>query len=434
MQSRSNGQAAEVVTISLDPSRAHEGYAAARAKGPVVTASFAGPSGDREGIELQDFLTREHFFVARYDEVLSALADSRLSSDRRTAITPEQREKLAPVIEELRLLSDSLVFRDPPDHTRLRKLIQPSFSPRVMEVMRPRIQKIAEDLLDAAELAAKERGEVAPDRRMDVIAAFAYPMPVTVISDMLGIPLEDRRQVKRWTENLLRADRRRVGGMDSATIAKLREFIGYLRRLFLVKRKKPADDVISQLLQAEEAGDKLNEDEVLSTVFLLYLAGHVTTVNLIGNGVFALLLHPTELAKLRANPGLSTGVVEETLRYWGPVDFVSNRIAKENVEIGGRRIPKGEPIMIGLASANRDAARFPDPDVYDITREGAERHVAFGKGIHLCVGAPLARLEGQIAFDALFRRFPEMRLAVRPEEVRWGNSTLRGLAQLPVLF
>jgi len=314
MQSRSNERATDVVTLSSDPNEVHEGYDAARAKGPVVTVSFTGPADDPD---LEDFLTREHLFVTRYDEVLAALVDNRLSSDRRSVMTEEQRQKLPPVVEEFRLLSESLLSMDPPDHTRLRKLIQPSFSPRVIEAMRPRIRNITEDLLDAAERAAEARGESAPDRRLDLIDAFAYPMPVTVISDMLGIPPEDRPQVRLWTENLLKGDRRRFGTMDAETRAKMREFTTYLRELFVVKREKPAEDMITELLRAEEEGDKLNEDEVLSTVFILYLAGHVTTVNLIGNGVFALLRHPTELAKLKADPGLSPKVPRSSRRRCG---------------------------------------------------------------------------------------------------------------------
>lgn len=425
------------VKIPLDPGESHAGYAAARAKGPVVPVSFVDTGERREGeqkAELRSFLEREHLFVSRYDEVLSSLLDNRFSSDPSTAMTPEQREKLPPIVEEFRPVQESLISKDPPDHARLRKLIQPSFSIRQMEAMRPRIQKITEDLLDAAERAAAERGEAGPDRRMDLIESFAYPMPVTVISDMLGIPREDRPQVKEWTENLLRVDRSRAEGPDAETRAKVRQFTDYLRDLFKAKRRQLADDMISQLLRAEEDGDKLNEDEVLSTVFILYLAGHVTTVNLIGNGVFALLTHPGELEKLRADFGLARGVVEETLRYWGPVDFLARRIAKEELDLGGTRVPKGEPVMVGLASANRDPARFRDPDTYDITRPDADKHVAFGKGIHLCVGAPLARVEGQIAFETLFRRFPEMRLGVPAEEVRWSKSFLRGLGKLPVLF
>jgi cytochrome P450 len=427
----------DVVEIALDPNDSHAGFAAARAKGPVVTVSFVAeesPEGGEKPSQMNAFLQREHLFVTRYDEVLGSLLDNRFSADPRSAMTEEQRAKLPPVIEEFRPIQESLISKDPPDHSRLRKLIQPSFSVRVMDAMRPRIQKITDDLLDAAERAAKERGETAPDRRMDLIEAFAYPMPVTVISDMLGIPLEDRPQVKEWTENLLRVDRGGPDGPDEETRANMRSFTSYLRDLFKVKRRQPADDMISQLLRAEEDGDKLNEDEVLSTVFILYLAGHVTTVNLIGNGVFALLGHPTELAKLKADLGLAKSVVEETLRYWGPVDFIARRIAKEELDLGGTRIPKGEPVMVGLASANRDPARFANPDTYDITRPDADKHVAFGKGIHLCVGAPLARVEGQIAFETLFRRFPEMRLGVPAEEVRWSKSFLRGIGKLPVLF
>ncbi|UQA58087.1 cytochrome P450 family protein [Polyangium aurulentum] len=428
----------DVVKISIDPAESLSGYAEARAKGPVVTVSFFADDNGEDGkqdAEINAFLQRDHLFVTRYDEVLSSLVDNRFSSDAASVMTPEQREKLPPVVEEFRPLQESILFKDPPDHARLRKLIQPSFSIKMMDAMRPRIQKITDDLLDKAEREAQERGETGPDRRMDLVESFAYPMPVTVISDMLGIPVEDRPQVKEWTESLLKSNRSRAGGPDEEIRAKMRSFTDYLRDLFKAKRRQPGDDMTSQLLRAEEDGDKLNEDEVLSTVFILYLAGHVTTVNLIGNGVFALLTHPTELAKFKADlGGLAKGVVEETLRYWGPVDMISQRIAKEELELGGKRIPKGEPLMVGLAAANRDPKRFANPETYDITRPDADRHMAFGKGIHLCVGAPLARIEGQIAFETLFRRYPDMRLAVPAEEVRWSKAFLRGFGKLPVLF
>jgi cytochrome P450 len=267
---------------------------------------------------------------------------------------------------------------------------------------------------------------------MDLIEAFAYPFPVKVIGDMLGIPREDRETIRGWTEDLLRVDRGRV---DEEVRSGLREFISYLRDLFEAKRHAPTDDMISRLLHAEEDGDVLDEDEILATVFLMFLAGHVTTVNLIGNGVVALLTHPDQLSKFKANPELlARGVVEETLRYWGPVDFIGRRIAKEDVEVGGTVIPKGEQATASLASANRDPERFANPDVFDISRPDANRHVAFGKGIHACLGAPLARIEGHVAFTTLFRRFPELRLAIPAEEVRWGSSFLRGFARLPVLF
>lgn len=434
---RIEGAADDAVTLALDQHESIESYAAAREKGAVVNVSFdASGDGDDSGqqkSELSSFLERQHLFVTRYDEVLAALLDHRFSSDVRVSMTEEQRAKLPPEPEELRPLTRSLLGMDPPDHTRLRKLIQPSFSPRNMEAMRPAIRKIADELLDAAETAAKERGEVRPNRRMNLIEAFAYPLPVTVISNLLGIPQEDRDKVRGWTENLLRVDRR-IGELDDETRRKLRQFTDYLNDLFVALRKQPTDGMISQLLQAEEEGDELSQDDLLSTVFILYLAGHVTTVNLIGNGVFALLSHPAERAKLQADLGLAKAVVEETLRYWGPVDFIARRIAKEELELGGTNIPQGEPVMVGLASANRDPRRFAAPDMFDITRQDAERHVAFGKGIHLCVGAPLARMEGQIAFETLFRRLPELRLAVPSSEVRWGKSFLRGIAELPVLF
>ena len=424
------------VNLTLDPHVSPEAYAKLREQNRVARVSFslggdAGASGMNS--EIREFLGREHLFITRYDDVIATLLDHRVSSDPRSVMTPEQQKKLPPIPEELRPLSRSLLTVDPPDHSRLRKLIQPSFTPRAMEPLRSRIQQIAEDLLDAAERAAAERGESRPERRMDLIAEFAYPLPVKVISDMLGIPLEDREMVRGWTENLLTGNRGR-GLADAESRARLREFTDYLRRLFVAKRKQPADDMISQLLRIEEDGDTLSEEETLSTVFILYLAGHVTTVNLIGNGVYALLSHPDQLAKLKANPGLVKGVVEETLRYWGPFEVIAQRVAKEDVEVAGTHIPKGEPMMVGLASANRDPARFPHPDLFDITRQEADKHVAFGKGIHMCVGAPLARMEGQIAFETLFRRMPELRLALPIEELRWSNSILRGFAKLPVLF
>jgi cytochrome P450 family 107 subfamily K polypeptide 1 len=412
-----------------DLGSAHETYARMREQGPVVHATVG--LGGEPGEQPRGF---EGFLVTRYEEVLATLLDARFSSDLQTSMSPEQREKLPPIQEELRPVMHSLLSVDPPTHTRLRKLVQPIFTPRALEALRPRIQQLAESLLDAAEHEAAVRGEVRPDRRMDLIASFAYPLPVTVITDMLGIPLEDRERVHGWTENLLDVDRRRGGALDAEGLQKLQELIAYLRTLFVAKRQQPTGDLISQLVHAEEEGDRLDEDELLSMVFVLYLAGHVTTVNLIGNGVLALLSHPDQLARLKADPSLAQGVVEETLRYWGPVDVITRRIARQDLELFGTHVAKGELAMLGLASANRDPRRFPQPDTFDITRADADKHLAFGKGIHMCLGAPLARMEGQIAFATLFRRLPELRLAVPSEDVRWGRTFLRGLAQLPVLF
>ncbi len=413
---------------------AYDTYADLRAKGPVSRVHFAGgeEASDDGAEQPGEFFGRDTFFVTHYDEVISTLLDERFSVDPRSTMSPEQLEQQqSQTPEEFRVLSRSLLSIDPPDHKRLRKLVQPSFTGRGMQALRGSIQQIADDLLDAAERDAAERGEMAPERRMNLIEAFAYPFPVKVIGDMLGIPKEDRETIRGWTEDLLRVDHGRV---DEEVRSGLREFISYLRDLFEAKRHAPTDDMISRLLHAEEDGDVLDEDEILATVFLMFLAGHVTTVNLIGNGVVALLTHPEQLAKLKVNPELAGGVVEETLRYWGPVDFIGRRIAKEDVEVGGTVIPKGEQATASLASANRDPERFANPDVFDITRPDANRHVAFGKGIHVCLGAPLARVEGNVAFTTLFRRFPELRLAVPAEEVRWGSSFLRGFARLPILF
>jgi cytochrome P450 len=413
---------------------AYDTYAGLRAKGPVSRVHFAGgeEASDDGAEQPGEFFGRDTYFVTHYDEVISTLLDERFSVDPRSMMSSEQLEQQqSQTPEEFRVLSRSLLSIDPPDHKRLRKLVQPSFTGRGMQALRGSIQQIADDLLDTAERDAAERGETAPERRMDLIEAFAYPFPVKVIGDMLGIPKEDRETIRGWTENLLRVDR---GGVGEEVRSGLREFISYLRDLFEAKRHAPTDDMISRLLHAEEDGEVLDEDEILATVFLMFLAGHVTTVNLIGNGVVALLTHPEQLAKLKANPELAGGVVEETLRYWGPVDFIGRRIAKEDVEVGGTVIPKGEQATASLASANRDPERFENPGVFDITRPDANRHVAFGKGIHVCLGAPLARVEGHVAFTTLFRRFPKLRLAVPAEDVRWGSSFLRGFARLPILF
>src|SRR5215212_5591979 len=282
----------EAVELNIgDPdfmANAYDSYADLRARGPVSRVRFGGGAeeavGDDRAEQRGIFGSQETFFVTHYDEVISTLLDHRFAVDPRSTMSPEQVEELeAQTPEEFRLFSRSIISLDPPDHTRLRKLVQPSFTGRGMQALRGSIQQIADDLLDQAEREAAERGEAAPDRRMDLIEAFAYPFPVTVISDMLGIPREDRETIRGWTENLLSAERIRGREMDEETRAGLREFIDYLRDLFEHKRQTPTDDMISRLVHAEEDGDVLDEDELLATVFLLFLAGHVTTLNLVGN-------------------------------------------------------------------------------------------------------------------------------------------------------
>jgi cytochrome P450 len=430
--------AKEVFELDLrDPqfmATAYDTYDALREKGRVTRVKFGSDEEGKKSESPRDrFFNCETFFVTHYDDVVVTLLDDRFSVDPRSGLTAEQREH-DETPEEFRPFARSIISIDPPDHTRIRKLVQPSFTGRGMESMRPSIQKTVDDLLDRAERDAEARGETPGNRRMELVSQFAYPFPVTVISDLLGIPREDREQIRGWTENLLRVDRGRDEAMNEQVRQGLRDFTAYLKELFARKRRESTEDMISRMVLMEDDGDTLNEEETLATVFLMYLAGHVTTVNLVGNGVVALLTHPEQLAELKADPGLAKNVVEETLRYWGPVDFIGRRMATEDLEIAGTRIAAGDQVTVSLAGANRDPERFVAPDEFDISREDANRHVAFGKGIHVCLGAPLARVEGQIAFETLVRRFPELRLAVPEDEVVWSGNFLRGFRQVPLLF
>ena len=402
-------------------------YAELRSRGPVLPVAFGSTTN---GDEPQSCCGRKAFMVMHYAEGMATLLDDRFSSDPSVALAEGQGATSPPGSDEAPPLCKSLITADPPTHTRLRKLVQRSFTGRAMETLRPRIQAIADDLVRDAERQAAERGEHAPDRQMDLVETFASPLSETVIWQMLGIPEEDRQTIHPWTKSLLAPSGPQ---MPEETRTDLRQFIAYLLELFARRRRRPTNDMISQLVRAEAEGDRLEEEELLSMVFLLFIAGHVTTMNLIANGVLALLTHPDQLAKVIADPTRANGVVEETLRYWGPVDNVA-RIAKQDVELAGTMIRRGELVMVGLASADRDPTRFAHPDRFDITRADAGRHIAFGKGMHLCLGAPLARLEGQIAFTTLLRRYPQLRLAVPAHELTWRADFLHGVERLPVLF
>jgi cytochrome P450 family 107 subfamily K polypeptide 1 len=406
---------------------AHERYEAMRAKCPVSRAMFPSP----EGVEDQGFFNRPLWVVTDYDEGSRALLDRQFTVDARSVMSPEQAAQAEHIPEEFKALQRNILTVDPPEHTRLRKLVQPSFTASAIEKLRPRIQQITDELLDAAEATAADRGEQAPNRGMELISQFSYPLPVTVICEMLGIPAEDREQTRLWSENLLGAQ---TPERQEETRKNIGAFIDYLRQLFAAKREQPSDDLISQLLQVEVDGDRLTEDEILSMVFILFVAGHITTVNLIANGVFALLANPKQAELLCADSHLVPNAVEEILRYYGPAESTTARFAREDTELGGQAIARGEALLVLLAAADRDPERFRDPQAFDITREDANRHIAFGKGVHACLGAPLARLEGQIAIETLFRRYPELRLAVPAAEIPWAPSFLRGLSKLPVMF
>jgi cytochrome P450 len=312
---------------------------------------------------------------------------------------------------------------DPPDHTRLRGIVNKAFTPRVVEDLRPRIKQIVDDLLDASQ----QKGS------MDIIEDVAYPLPVNVICEMMGVPPEDNVTFRAWSAEVARSlDPEDVIPPDVREKRQqvFEQFRDYFARLIEQKRANPGDDLLTALIQAEEAGDRLTHEELISTCILLLIAGHETTVNLVGNGMLALLRHPDQLALLRDDPSLIKTAIEELLRFDPPVQFTS-RIALEEVTLdGGAHLDQYQQAVILLAAANRDPEQFPDPDTLDITRED-NRHLAFGYGIHFCLGAPLARVEGQIAIGEMVRRFPKMRLAIEQPPYK-EQITLRGLAALPV--
>ncbi len=357
--------------------------------------------------------------LTRYVDVVAALRDPRLAKE---AIAGFIAARFGAPIPQMGL---SMLDRDPPDHTRLRALVSKAFTPRVVETLRPHIQQIVDGLVDAAE----GRGA------MDLIEHFAYPLPVIVICEMLGVPVEDHERFKGWGLDIARGLDAILLPPDSdvgrRAVAGRRALAEYFRDLIAERRAAPRADMLSALIAAEEAGDKLSEDELLATCILLLVAGHETTVNLIGNGTLALLRHPDQLRRLRDNPGLIGTAVEELLRYDGPVQRTA-RIPSEDITIGGHTIPKGEMVMPFIGAADRDPAQFPEPDRLDITRAD-NRHIAFGWGIHFCLGAPLARVEGQIAINTLLQRLPKLALDTDTPEFRQ-SLTLRGLRTLPVRF
>ena len=353
--------------------------------------------------------------LTRYDDVVAVLKDPRFGREGFDQI-------MANVYGEG---ARSMLFRDPPDHTRLRGLVSQAFTPRMIERMRSHIQDIVDRLLDRVQNA----------NAMDVIADLAYPLPVTVICEMLGVPTDAHSGIRQWSADLARSVDAIGMPTDEEVVKRGRvaqqAMLNYFSDLIPERRQTPRDDLLSLLIAAEEQGDRLSEGELLITCILLFVAGHETTVNLIGNGLLALLNHPDELAKLRADLTLLPGAVEELLRYDSPVQR-TGRITNTDVDLDGRKIAKGSLVVTAIGAANRDPAHFPDPDRLDITRRD-NRHIAFGFGIHFCLGAPLARLEGQIAIDTLLRRMPGLRLVTSAPEWR-ESSTLRGLKRLPVTF
>ncbi|MDQ5827703.1 MAG: cytochrome P450 [Chloroflexota bacterium] len=369
---------------------------------------------------------RTAWLVTRYEDVASVLKDDTFAKDKLNAMDPEQRAKMPWVPSFLKPLERNMLDLDDPDHARLRALVSKAFTPRLIERLRGRIEVLCEELLDAMERKGERRGQI------ELVADYALPLPATVIAELLGVPAEDHAKFHRWSNRLVSVSSKR--DMLRAMPAAL-SFVRYLRKLVERRRADPRDDLITALIRAEEAGDKLSKDELLAMAFLLLVAGHETTVNLISSGTLALLEHPEQMKRLRREPPLVKPAVEELLRYTSPVEMATERYAREDVEIEGTTIPRGELVLAVLGSANRDERHFEDPDVLDLARD-PNRHLAFGRGgMHHCLGAPLARMEGQIAICAFLRHFPEARLAVAPQSLSWRRGVfLRGLQRLPLVL
>ncbi|WP_374686397.1 cytochrome P450 [Promineifilum sp.] len=357
-------------------------------------------------------------------QVAGGRAQTTSISKVENAISPAPllpRSPAPPHASLARRINANMLFSDPPDHTRLRALVSQAFTPRRIAAMGERIQQTADALLD----------RMAAEGETDLIAAYALPLPVVVICDMLGIPPADRDAVSEGSQAIISPGSR--GLTYSARKRKVRAFIHYLGDLFAQRQADPRDDLITALVQAEEAGDRLSEAELSSMVALLLVTGHETTVNLIGNGALALLRHPGQRERLRDDPALWPAAVEELLRYDGPVETSTSRWVRRDVVWGGQTMHRGDLMRAVITAANRDPAHFARPDELDVGRR-ENRHLAFGLGAHYCLGAPLARLEGVIALETLFRRRPGLALGAPPEALAWRSGVLfRGLRQLPVV-
>jgi cytochrome P450 len=361
------------------------------------------------------------WWVTRYEDAEAVLLDDeRFVRDPRLALPPEQLPELP---EFFRFIDSNMLNRDGDTHLRLRRLVSKAFTPRMVEQLRPRIQEIADELIDRASAAGE----------MELVSEFAFPLPITVIAELLGVPAADRESFREWSGAVV-SPAFTPAGMERAD-ALLGAFVEYLLALFAQRREAPGEDLVSALVAVEDGGDTLSEEELCSMVVLLIVAGHETTVSLIGNATLALLTHPEQRAAVEEDPSLLPRAVEELIRYDGPVERTLNRWAAVDVELGGQTIRRGETVIVVLGAADHDPERFEEPDTLDLAAERDSRQLGFGRGRHFCLGAPLARLEAEIALGTLLRRLPGLRLAVTPDELRWRPVPLfRSLVALPVAW
>jgi cytochrome P450 len=362
------------------------------------------------------------WLVTRYSDAHAILRDDRFVRPRELATDePDALAEKGELGPRALLTSSGILWANPPDHTRLRRLVNKTFTPAVVDALKPQILSLVVGRLDASE----EPG------RMDLIADLAYPLPVRVIAELLGVPLQDREAFRDWSRDLVGAfDPARGPGAAERGSAAIEAFIGYFTELIAQRRARPADDLLSALVAARDAGEQLSDREILANVIFLFVAGHETTVGLIGNGVLALSRNPDQLARLREDPNLAESAVEELLRYDSPQQTIFWTVA-EPVTWEERPFEPGQEVLILVGAVNRDPARFAEPDRLDVGRTD-NRHLAFSHGRHFCLGAPLARAQGQIAIDALLRRFPDLRLAGEPE---WESTFfIRRLRSLPVVL
>lgn len=359
--------------------------------------------------------------LTRYDDICAALHDPRFSAERTTQMRAMSgRPELAPFFG---FLSSRMNFLDPPRHTRLRGLVSKAFTPHTIEALRPHIQGLVDGFLNAVQGRAE----------LDLMADLAFPLPVTVILELLGVPVADRDRLKHWSDAFVvyfSRDPSQISAEQYQLAVKAVDAErAYFDEAVRPLREQPQNNLLSLMLQVREGSDRLSAEELFANANLMLTAGHETTTNLIGNGMLALLRHPDELAKLRANPGLVPAAVEEMLRYDPPVQFL-HRVVKEEVRLHDKVLQPGQFVYLMLGAANRDPARFPDPDRFDISRPH-NHHLAFGQGPHYCLGAPLARLEAQIAFATLLRRYPSLELGTT-ELVYQEGFNLHGVKQLPL--